>query len=126
MSSYVADMKTRLQKSYELASKAAQNAQNRQKSNYDLKVRGGKVEVGDRVLVKIVAFEGTHKLANKWEDDPYLVLAQPNPDIPVYVVRKENGEGRKRTLHRNLLLPIGSFNDNTCTDGLIHSEVDRA
>ena len=116
MSSYVADMKTRLQKSYELASKAAKNAQSRQKVNYDLKVRGGKVEVGDRVLVKIVAFEGTHKLANKWEDDPYLVLAQPNPDIPVYVVRKENSEGRKRTLHRNLLLPIGSFNDKERVD----------
>ena len=77
-----------------------------------MKVRGGRVEVGDHVLVKIVALEGTHKLANKWEDNPYLILAQPNPDVPMYTVQKENGEGRKRTLHRNLLLPIGSFNDN--------------
>ena len=66
--------------------------------------------MGDRVLVKIVAFEGKHKLSNKWEDEPYVVLRQPNPDIPVYVVRKESGEGRKRTLHRNLLLPIGFLN----------------
>ena len=35
-----------------------------------------------------------------------LVLKQPNSDIPVYVVQRENGTGPKRTLHRNLLLPI--------------------
>jgi hypothetical protein len=63
-------------------------------------------------MVKIVAFEGKHKLSNKWEEDPYVVLEIPNPEIPVYVVRKENGEGRKRTLHRNLLLPVGTLNSS--------------
>ena len=110
MTQYISHMKDRLRKSYEIAQKATQKSQERQKDNYDVKIRGGKVEVGDRVLVKIVAFEGRHKLSNKWEDEPYVVLRQPNPDIPVYVVRKESGEGRKRTLHRNLLLPIGFLN----------------
>ena len=112
MTSYVTDMKDRLQKAYELASKATERAQERQKRYYDLKVRGNNIQVGDRVMVKIVAFEGKHKLANKWEEDPYVVLEIPNPDIPVYVVRKENGEGRKRTLHRNLLLPVGTLNSS--------------
>ena len=31
----------------------------------------------------------------------------PNPEIPVYVVKKESDQDRERTLHRNLLLPIG-------------------
>ena len=110
MTQYISHMKDRLRKSYEIAQKATQKSQERQKDNYDTRIRGGKVEVGDRVLVKIVAFEGRHKLSNKWEDEPYVVLRQPNPDIPVYVVRKESGEGRKRTLHRNLLLPIGFLN----------------
>ena len=57
--------------------------------------------------MKILAFEGKHKLSDKWEEDPYLVLDQPNPDIPVFTVQKESGEGRKRNLHRNLLLPVG-------------------
>jgi hypothetical protein len=57
--------------------------------------------------VKIVSFEGKHKIADKWEEDVYTVLKQPNPTISMYVVRKDSGEGRKRTLHRNLLLPIG-------------------
>ena len=34
-------------------------------------------------------------------------MKKPNLDIPVYTVQKENAQGRIRTLHRNLLLPIG-------------------
>lgn len=43
--------------------------------------------------------------------DPYIVIGQPNENIPVFVVKKENGEGRRRTLHHNLLLPIGILKD---------------
>jgi len=46
-------------------------------------------------------------LADRWEQDPYTVLSQPNNGIPVYQLRKENDEGRTRILHRNLLLQIG-------------------
>ena len=38
-------------------------------------------------------------------------MDQPNADIPVYAVQKESGEGRKRTLHRNLLLPVGYISE---------------
>lgn len=112
MTSYVTEMKDRLQKAYDIASRATKKAQERQKHYYDLKVRGNNIEVGDRVMVKIVAFDGKHKLSNRWEEEPYVVLDIPNPDIPVYVVQKENGEGRKRTLHRNLLLPVGTLNSS--------------
>ncbi|VDI67417.1 Hypothetical predicted protein [Mytilus galloprovincialis] len=90
-----------------LKSAYSRTAQERQKSGYDKKVRGAILQPGDRVLVRRVAFDGKHKIADKWEEDPYLVVSQPNNDIPVYVVQRENGEGKKRTLHRNLLLPIG-------------------
>jgi hypothetical protein len=46
-------------------------------------------------------------LSDHWEDQPYVVLKQSNLDIPVFVVRRENGTGKNRTLHRNLLLPVG-------------------
>ena len=39
----------------------------------------------------------------------YTVLEQPNKDIPVYIVKKEDGLGPTRKLHRNHLLPIKSF-----------------
>lgn len=48
---------------------------------------------------------------------PYVVLSQPNPEIPVFLVKKENGEGRQHTLHRNLLLPIETnFDDKDESD----------
>jgi hypothetical protein len=65
----------------------------------------------DRALVKIVAFKEKHKLTDKWEQEPYKVLGQPNPDIPVFTVQREDGEGRKRNLHKNLLLPVGDIRE---------------
>ncbi|XP_048252844.1 uncharacterized protein LOC125381000 [Haliotis rufescens] len=106
---YTKSLRERLQEGYHLASQNSKEAQQDQKTYFDKKARAAIIETGDRVLVKTVAFEGRHKLADRWEGDIYTVLRQPNPSIPVYVVGKENGEGRKRVLHRNLLLPIGAL-----------------
>ena len=103
---YNDQLKARLNKAYELASANTKVAQARQKGKYDEKSRGAVVEPGDRVLVKVVAYDGKHKIADRWEHIPYTVLEQPNGEIPVYVVQRENKVGPKRTLHRNLLLPI--------------------
>ena len=107
LTKYAEGLRNRLKHSYELASESIKKAQDKQKKGYDLKVRGAILQPGDRVLVKVVAFEGKHKLADKWEDEPYIIQSQSNEDIPVFVVRKESGTGKNRTLHRNLLLPIG-------------------
>ena len=109
LTQYVTSMKNRLKQAYEVATKEANKARQRQKGHYDLKIRGATLEPGDRVLVKIVAFDGKHKIEDRWEDDVYIVEKKPNPDVPVFVVSKENGTGRQRVLHRNLLLPIGSM-----------------
>lgn len=101
-------MKDRLKFSYNFALKNIQNAQARQKRNYDMKIKSSVLKPDDLVLVKIVAFDGRHKLADKWENDPYVVINHPNDDIPIYRVKKQNGEGKIRVLHRNLLLPICS------------------
>ena len=90
-----------------MAEKAFKIAQQRQKAGYDLKVRGATLEVGDRVLVKNLAFDGKHKLADRWEEFAYIVISHPNKDIPVFVVEREDGEGMRRSLHRNHLLLIG-------------------
>ena len=75
--------------------------------------------------MKKLAFEGTHKLEDKWEDEPYLILDQPNPEVPVYVVRRESGQGKKRTLHRNNLLPIGSINEELSDENTPQRPVPR-
>jgi transposase InsO family protein len=106
---FVESLRKRLQKSYDLAKKRSAQAQQQNKANYDQRARAAVLEVGDRVLVKVLAFGGKHKIADRWEEDPYVILAQPNEEIPVYTVRKESGQGRRRTLHRNNLLPIGGL-----------------
>ena len=66
-----------------------------------------KLEVGDRVLVDKKGHKGKHKLADRWEHCPYIVIGQPVSDMPVYEVVKENARNSKpRTLHRNMLLPF--------------------
>lgn len=105
---YISELKQRLQDAYRQAQTAIKSSQQKQKCRYDIKARAITLEEGDRVLVKKVAYDGKHKIADKWEDDIYVILAKANDDIPVYKVRREDGEGRTRVLHRNLLLPIGT------------------
>lgn len=104
-SEFVQDLRERLQKSFEIVKKSADGARQKQKENFDKSARASNLEIGDKVLVKILAFEGKHKIADKFEEDIYTVVDKPNRDIPVYIVRNNNG--RDKTFHRNHLLPVG-------------------
>ncbi len=90
---------------------AIKTFQDKQKKSYDYKIRGAHLLPGDRVLVKVMAFDGRHKLVDKWTDEVYTVVRQVNQEVPVFDVQREDGQGKIRTLHRNLLLPIGSLNE---------------
>jgi hypothetical protein len=101
---FIEDLRKRLNYAYTLAKNKAQSSAERQKRMYDnRKPTSIKLNPGDKVLVKNVTPQG--KLDNFWEDEMYIVVAKPNEGIPVYIVQREDGKGRKRTLHRNLLLP---------------------
>ena len=58
------------------------------------------------MLVRIIKWTERHKIQDKWESEEYVVVSQPDPFLPVYKVRPVSG-GKTRTLHRNLLLPLG-------------------
>ena len=132
---YVEELKCSLDRAYGLANERIQKNQERQKCSYDARARGAVVQIGDRVLCKYLAFKGRQKLANRWEEEPYTVIEQPNPEIPVYVIAKETNLSVTRTLHRNNLLPIGSLpieesitlpidsNVDSFHDPLVHSPV---
>ena len=105
MNSTASSIRERLKVAYQIASDAAKKAQVIQAKHYNKKVRGTKIEIGDFVLAKNVNLRGKHKLADRWSDKMYIVVAQPNVDIPVYVIRAEDGSGEK-VLHRNMLLPL--------------------
>ncbi len=62
--------------------------------------------VGDHVLVQILKFDGRHKLANRWESEPYAVVSQLE-GLPVFHVRlAADHTALHRTLHRNHLLKL--------------------
>lgn len=60
---------------------------------------------GQRVMVLNKRSRTRGKLENKWERLIYVVVSQPNIDIPVCVVRLEGVNGQERVLHRNMLSP---------------------
>ena len=103
---YMNKLRDRLKNAYELETTSANKSREKQKENYDVRTRAAIIQVGSRVLVKILEFDGKHKLANKWEEIAYTVINQFNPEIPVYMVQREDGTGHTRKLHRNHLLPI--------------------
>ena len=103
---YADKLQNRLTEAYKNASEEALLKGKKYKKYYDQGVRNSVLEPGDRVLVKKVGIKGKHKLADIWESNPYIIQSQPMPDVPVYLVKKENSTSKPRTLHRNMLLPF--------------------
>ena len=108
-SKYIEDLRKKLTSAYKLADEKSRVAKARQKKYFDRKSHCAVVKTGERVLVKIVGFEGRHNISDRWERDPYNVLSQSNIEIPVFKVQREDGVGPVRTLHRNVLLPKGNL-----------------
>ena len=111
-SKYVQTLRSRLEESYQVASKNAAKSAERNKTRFDQRVRPSALEEGDRVLVRNVRLRGKHKLEDKWERNIYVVVNRAG-DLPVYTVRPEtDSSGKTRTLHRDLLLPCGFLPDS--------------
>ena len=105
-SRYVQKLRRRLNYAFQKATKVANQKASKYKSSYDKSIKGPQLQEKDLVLVKIVAHKGRHKLQDKWEPEEYVVVEQPLAGTPVYRVQPVTG-GNIRTLHRNLLLPLG-------------------
>ena len=103
---YAKKLKACLDFAYKRATKEASKQAERYNAYYDQGVRENKLEVGDKVLVEKVGHKVKHKIADVWEEEPYTVLEKPLPDIPVFKVMREDGQGWVKTLHRNQLLPF--------------------
>ena len=90
---------------YELASTHSRKSAELGKVQYDKRVRHTTLYEGDRIPVRNLSDRGgPRKLRPYWEQEIYVVT-QKRKDMPVYEVRPENGGGRSRVLHYNLLLP---------------------
>lgn len=106
---YIAELRKRMKTTQEIVKRTTDKARETQKLQYDKKAKAVKLIIGDKVLVKIVAFEGKHKIADRFEQETYEVIRQPIENIPVYEVRAPDGKVKK--LHRNHLLPLGFVAD---------------
>ncbi|XP_034557826.1 uncharacterized protein LOC117825942 [Notolabrus celidotus] len=103
---YMERWRTEMQEAYYIVKENAKKSTDRSKRHYDGKVRSSVLHPGDRVLIRnLTPRGGTGKLRNHWEENIHVVVRQVGKDIPVYEVKPEQGRGRSRNIHRNLLLP---------------------
>ena len=105
-SKYVDRLQRRLAHAYKTAKTFFDKESSRQKALFDKRSKDLRLEPDDLCLVKKTAWKARHKIQNRWEDDLYVILSQTNEDIPVYTIRNTDTSVEK-TLHRNLLLPLG-------------------
>ncbi len=112
---YIKDLQERMAKTHEIIQKHTDRSKKKQKDHYDKRTKHVHISVGDRVLVKKLAFDGKHKIADRFETDVYIVQSQPRPDIPVFKVKSEESD-RVRTLHRNHLLQIDHLEETDVLD----------
>ena len=105
-SRYIQKLRRRLNYAFQKASKYSDQQAGKYKHSYDKSVKGPQLYEHDLVLVKIVAHKGRHKLQDRWEPEEYVVIEQPIAGTPVCKVKPVNCDN-VRTLHRNLLLPLG-------------------
>ena len=101
---YVQKLKTRLENAFNKANEFYAKESMRSKQRFDKTAKCSKLVSGDLVLVKRKGFVSEHKIADKWENEPYEIVSQRSDGLPVYTVVRN---GRERTLHRNMLFPLG-------------------
>jgi transposase InsO family protein len=103
---YAAKLREELDVVFKIALEKSKQAKMKQRQFYNLKVRGAIPQTGDQVLVRNTGLKGKHKLADRWRKEVFIIEDQPNPDVPVYRLRQEDGKGKLKVLHRNLILPL--------------------
>jgi hypothetical protein len=121
---YIEELKERMEKTQQIVKKHLEKAKIKQKEYYDKRAKAVKISIGDKVLVKKLAFEGKHKIQDKFEDDIYTVVEQSRPDIPVFKVRSDSSD-KERTLHRTHLLLVDYQDDIQDSENNIGPEKEK-
>ena len=101
---FIKKWQSSLKEACDLAKKNAIKSAGQGKKNYDKKKYGGDLVKNDRVLVRNLSERGgTGKLRSFWEEKIHIVK-ECDDKLPVYHVVPEDGKGRERVVHRNLLM----------------------
>ena len=57
-------------------------------------------------MVQQKGFKGNHKIQDKWENTPYKVVEQKDPNLTVFLVKNTENPTKSRVLDRNMLFPL--------------------
>ena len=102
---YIRKLRDCLNFAYQKAREVSKKAGSKHKRNYE-RARSSVLRIWDWVLVRNAGIRGRCKLADQWEKNPYIIIDQPNDNIPVYRVKLEGARSKPRILHRKLMLPF--------------------
>ena len=116
---YVRELKSRLEHAFNKANEFCEKEASRTKERFDRTAKCSKLLPGDLVLVKKKGFTSKHKIADKWETEPYEIVSQCSDGLPIYTVMRNN---RERTEFENTENPESNQIDNFSNDD---GEVDQ-
>ena len=105
---YIQNLKKRLENAFQKANAFCEKEAVRSKQHFDRTAKCSKLLPGDLVLVRRKGFTSKHKIADKWESEPYEIVSQCSDGLPVYTVMRND---RERTLHCNMLFLLGLQRD---------------
>ena len=101
---YVQNLKKRLENAFQKANAFCEKEAVRSKWHFDKTAKCSKLLPGNLVLVRRKGFTSKHKIADKWESEPYEIVSQHSDGLPIYTVMRND---RERTLHCNMLFLLG-------------------
>ena len=83
---FIQKLEAQLKWAFKTAKEDAEKEMARHKHYHDHKMCCMRLEIGNQVLVCIKAFDTDHKIADKWENDLYIVKEHMTGN-PVYKVK---------------------------------------
>ena len=101
---YADKLQHRLKWTYEAAQKSIDKESTQFKCYYDKKYKCATLQEEDLVLIRVVKPGTDYKIADKCEQDPWII-EKKRLDSPVYEL-KNTCTGEYKELHRNLLYPL--------------------
>ena len=102
---YLEHWRNVMQEAYKLAQRSSEKRKGKDRDRINKSAKLGKLERGDRVLIRNVETGGPGKLRSYWEQDVYVVVDEKGEEGVVYGVRKEkDAMSRIRVVHRNMLM----------------------
>ena len=101
---YVDSLQRDLSEAVKIAQRNTTEAQKRQARQYDKRVKGVPLTVGDNVLLANRKDRGKGKLADLW-DSTVHVITWKDPSVHIYRVEDPTTK-KSKVVHRNFILPV--------------------